>query len=206
METCSPCLNGKHEECVNEIVEEIICGCAHIDSPTPTPVLGTIAAALEEQGLSEVGEESTRRLKLDSAVTDPQSTGRKRAAALYPLKDEKGNRVPCDLANKKAPTLPNYMEVQIDGCGVRPATIATHARARHHNDYNTLNNERENILLLCNSCHALLHAKNDPFKDVIYERIYGFKPDTSDLKWANKALKSGIVGGGYIASKDETLR
>jgi hypothetical protein len=95
------------------------------------------------------------------------------------------------------------MEVQIDGCGIRPGTLASHAQARHHHDYNTLNNERENVALLCHSCHNLLHAKNDNFKDVIYERIYGFRPATDDLKHANKALRSGVVAGGQIKDKDE---
>jgi hypothetical protein len=144
----------------------------------------------------------TRRLKSDDAVTDQQSTGRKRAAKMYPLKDANGNKLPCDFAKKKD-ALPKYMEVQIDGCGVRPGTMPNPAQARHHHDYNTLNNERENVGLLCHSCHNLLHARNDPFKDVIYERIYGIRPATTDLKHANKALKSGVVGGGQIQGKEE---
>jgi hypothetical protein len=144
----------------------------------------------------------TRRYKNDDSVTDQQSTGRKRAAKLYPLTDEKGAKLPCDLAGKVA-ALPPYMEVQIDGCGVRPGTMVNPAQARHHHDYNTLNNERENVGLLCHSCHNLLHAKNDPYKDVIYQRIYGVKPAVEDLKHANKALKSGVVGGGTIKKKEE---
>ena len=202
MNKCGPCLAGNCADCANEWVDFQLCNCTHAEQPTPTRPVGTIGAAL---GLEpeEPDSRRTRRLKSDDAVTDQQSTGRKRAAAMYPLKDENGNRIPCDYANKPAPTLPTYMEVQIDGCGIRQGTLASHAQARHHHDYNTLNNERENVALLCHSCHNLLHAKNDPFKDQIYERIYGFRPATDDLKHANKALRSGVVGVGVIDGKDD---
>jgi hypothetical protein len=184
-------------------VDFAVCDCDHtITLEAAQFAVGTIASALNLEPEVPDSTRRTRKLKNDDAVTDQQSTGRKRAAALYPLKDENGNRIPCDYANKPAPTLPTYMEVQIDGCGIRQGTLATHAQARHHNDYNTLNNERGNVALLCNSCHNLLHAKNDPFKDAIYERIYGFRPATANLKHANKALKSGVVSGGTITQKE----
>lgn len=205
MPKCGPCLAGNCADCANEWVTDLVCNCTHEEQPTPTRPVGTIGAALGLEPEEPDSTKKTRRLKSDDAVTDQQSTGRKRAAAMYPLKDENGNRIPCDLANKPSPTLPNYMEVQIDGCGVRKGTLASHAQARHHNNYNTLDNERENVLLLCHSCHNLLHAKNDPFKDKIYERIYGFKPAVEDLKHANKALRSGVVSGGQIKDKNEAI-
>jgi hypothetical protein len=203
---CGPCLVGKHLSCAQIDADFPICECTHdTTSDTPARPVGTIGAALN---LGEDEPETTtrtRRLKNDDAVTDQQSTGRKRAAKAFPLKDAEGNRIPCDYANMPAPTLPNYMEVQIDGCGVRPGTLPSHAQSRHHHDYNTLNNERANVALLCHSCHNLLHARNDPYKDVIYERIYGFKPATSDLKHANKALRSGVVAGGKIEDQDGNI-
>lgn len=199
MSKCGPCLSGNCSDCANEWVDYAVCNCNHAPVEQSRPV-GTIAAALNLEP-EKPDTQRTRRLKADDAVRDQQSTGRKRAAKLYPLKTDDGKRIPCDLANKSAPTLPSYMEVQIDGCGVRPGTLSSHAQARHHNDYNTLNNERENVLLLCHNCHNLLHAKNDPYKDIIYERIYGFRPAEEDLSHAAKALKSGVVSGGKIKDK-----
>jgi hypothetical protein len=201
---CGPCISRNHEDCANEWVTELVCNCDH-DSAydiIPTPPVGSIGAALNLESEVPDSRTHTRRYKNDDAVTDQQSTGRKRAAALYPLKDSNGSRIPCDFSNK-ARCLPSYMEVQIDGCGLRPGTFPKHAQARHHNDYNTLNNERSNVALLCHDCHNLLHAKNDAFKDNIYERIYGFRPETDDLKHANKALRSGVVGGGQIKDKEK---
>lgn len=210
--TCWPCRRGQHKGCAGELTDAFICQCDHVNAaPPPVPVgtfgdaLGLDSAESNALNLESDGYDSskrTRRLKNDDAVTDQQSTGRKRAAKMYPLKDEHGNPLPCDFANKPQ-CLPKFMEVQIDGCGVRPGTLSGKAQARHHHDYNTLNNERSNVGLLCTSCHNLLHARNDPYKDVIYERIYGFKPATEDLKHANKALKSGVVGGGVIKKKEE---
>lgn len=195
-ELCWACRRNQHDGCI-ELLTNMPCDCTHEPVRQPTPV-STIGDALNLDQEEPDTVTRTRRQKNDDAVTDQQSTGRKRAAKLYPLKDANGNKLPCDYMHKKD-ALPNYMEVQIDGCGVRPGTMPGPAQARHHNDYNTLNNERENVALLCHACHNLLHSRNDPFKDVIYERIYGVKPDTKDLKHANKALKSGVVGGGVIS-------
>jgi hypothetical protein len=69
-----------------------------------------------------------------------------------------------------------------------------------------LDNERSNIGLLCHSCHNLIHARNDEFKADIYETLYGFKPELENLQWSNKALKSGVVGGGQVSDKESTLQ
>lgn len=201
-ETCWPCKRNQHTACIAELTN-MMCDCTHENIPQPKAV-GAIGNALnlEAEEFDTTTTTRTRRYKNDDAVTDQQSTGRKRAAKLYPLTDAKGNKLPCDIAGKSN-ALPTFMEVQIDGCGVRPGTLPGNAQSRHHHNYNTLDNERANVALLCHACHNLLHARNDPYKDVIYERIYGFKPDTSDLKHANKALKSGVVGGGVIKPKED---
>lgn len=195
MEICWPCKRNQHNGCAANISFDT-CECTHENNVQPV---------LETESVIDLTDEpvkATRRNKDDSSVTDPQSTGRKRAAALYPLTDANGNKLPCDFQNKKN-CLPSYMEEQIDGCGVRHGSMPNFAQARHHHDYNVLNNDRSNVALLCSSCHNLLHARNDPFKDKIYERIYGVKPDMDDLKYANKALKSGVVDGGVVLPKNE---
>lgn len=203
MSNCWPCRTGEHQACNAIFVQETECACTHdTEYNLMPPPVGTIGNALNLEPDEPESTKRTRQLKNDDSVRDQQSTGRKRAAALYPLKDENGNPFPCDFANKKA-VLPNFMEVQIDGCGSREKTLAGNAQARHHHDYNTLNNERYNVGLLCHSCHNLLHAKNDPFKDKIMARITGVLLETENLKHANKALKSGVVSGGVIKGKEE---
>jgi hypothetical protein len=204
-EICIPCWKGLHGAC-NALYFDDQCSCDHKQTSTTQAAVGSFKSLIgnalnldPEEPDTRSTTRAPRRQKDDQAVTDPQSTGRKRAAKLYPLRTETGDPIPCDLANKKSPTLPGYYKVQIDGCGIRQG------QSRHHWSYNTLDNERSNIGLLCHSCHNLIHARNDEFKADIYETLYGFKPATEDLQWANKALKSGIVGGGQVASKESTL-
>jgi hypothetical protein len=203
-EICVPCWRGLHGAC-NALFFEDECSCTHVAAPAVGSFKSQIGNALQLEPEEPDTRHITRRNKDDQAVTDPQSTGRKRAAKLYPLRNSDGSPIPCDLAGKKSPTLPGYYKVQIDGCGIRQGSLAANAQSRHHWSYNTLDNERSNIGLLCHSCHNLIHARNDEFKADIYETLYGFKPQQEDLKWANKALKSGVVGGGQVSSKESTL-
>lgn len=211
LNTCGPCLTGSHTTCANLILDFEVCECTHtstsVDYAAPTSTIGAALVSDTGSSLSGSGEEETgvshkRRLKDESSLKDQQSTGRKRAAALFPLKDENGKPLPCEFANK-AQVLPGYMEVNIDGCGVRQGTATGIAQARHHMSYDVLDNSSENVVRICHSCHNTLHSKNDPYKDKIYERIYGFKPKKEDLSYAAKALKSGVVSGGKIKSKEE---
>lgn len=205
---CISCWRGMHGAC-NALFFDDPCECDHAPMDAfgaVGPFKSQIGEALNLDPEEPDSTKTTRRLKDDQAVTDPQSTGRKRAAKLYPLRTEDGNPIPCDLAGRTAPTLPTYYKVQIDGCGIRQGSIKANAQSRHHWSYNTLDNERSNIGLLCHSCHNLIHSRNDEFKADIYETLYGFKPQQEDLQWANKALKSGVVGSGQVASKEETLK
>lgn len=94
-----------------------------------------------------------RRRKRESALKDHQSTGRKRAARLYPLQREQ----PCQwqsLANcggGKSPILGCLYGMQTD---------------RHHGpDKTVTNNDEGNVWLICAGCHHEWHAKNDPEYD-----------------------------------------
>jgi hypothetical protein len=97
--------------------------------------------------------------KIDDDVTDPKSTGRKRAAVMYPL--EEG--MICEwagLANAGGGGKP------IIGCYNNPATN------RHHGpDKSTLNNAEGNVHRICAHCHNRWHASNDP----IYIVAFGTK-------------------------------
>lgn len=85
----------------------------------------------------------------DHALRDQQSTGRKRAAEMYPLKRED----PCEWKMKK-----NVGGGQhpIIGC------INGLQQARHHGpDKNTLNNDKGNVHRICHNCHNRWHTMND---------------------------------------------
>ena len=88
--------------------------------------------------------------KEDEDVTDPKSTGRKRAAKMYPLTEG----LKCEWSGLK-----------FAGGGVVPI-IGCHsgnAVARHHGpDKNTLNNSEGNVHRTCVFCHNRWHTANDP--------------------------------------------
>jgi len=88
--------------------------------------------------------------KDDSALRDQQSTGRKRAAKMYPLDET----MLCEWASKKNCGGGKF---PITGC------LANLQQARHHgSDKNTLNNEKGNVHRICHSCHNRWHTLNDP--------------------------------------------
>lgn len=102
-------------------------------------------------------------------LTDPQSTGRKRAKEMYPI--PQGQM--CEwagLENAGGGVVP------IVGCIGYPAS-----EIHHGPDKNTLNNAKasrgigdlENIHWVCSMCHNEWHAKNDPF----YPKVDGVERD-----------------------------
>lgn len=98
-----------------------------------------------------------RRYKPDSAVTDQQSTGRKRAAKLYPLDEE----ADCEWKGKKAQ---GGGDKPIDGClpWEWPDGKCKQLNRHHGPDKNTLNNEPGNVHRIGPRCHNRWHSKNDP--------------------------------------------
>lgn len=86
--------------------------------------------------------------KDDSSLRDQQSTGRKRAAEMYPLDRD----APCEWSKQK----------NVGGCKSIVGCIDGKQEARHHGpDKNTLNNESGNVHRICHSCHNRWHATND---------------------------------------------
>lgn len=115
-------------------------------------------------------------------LSDPRSTGRKRAAKMYPI--EPG--MVCEWARKKdcgGGVLP------ILGCMGNPASDLHHGP-----DKNTLNNAKksrnignlENMHLICSDCHNLWHALNDPFYppyDRVADQDKPWLPDSQGRPW-----------------------
>lgn len=125
---CVSCGVGFHEEC-------------------GTPCCCGQEAVIDD---SERPERETNTYKRDSTLKDQQSTGRKRAARLYPL----DSTAPCE-----------WRGLRYSGGGGSPIVGCASGlqQARHHGpDKNTLNNEEGNVHRICHRCHNRWHTKNDP--------------------------------------------
>ncbi len=107
-------------------------------------------AIKETDSQPPVAEAPKGRPKLsDADVTDPHSTGRKRAAQMWPLDPE----APCEWRDKK-------------NCGggkhpILGCATGLQRNIHHGPDKNTLNNARTNIHKICTNCHNRWHAAND---------------------------------------------
>lgn len=116
----------------------------------------------------DLGETANKRggpFKQDFEVTDPKSTGRKRAAVLLPLKDSEGNGYVCSWAQLRHA---GGGEFPIIGC---LGNIATN---RHHGpDKDTLNNDEvgRNLHRICTFCHNRWHTLNDATYTAYIERV-----------------------------------
>ena len=105
-----------------------------------------VAEEVEEE---ENDTYKNRTYKRESSLRDQQSTGRKRAAKLYPLDPT----APCEWRGLKHC---GGGKVPIIGCN------SGFQQARHHGpDKNTLNNDEGNVHRICDKCHNRWHTRND---------------------------------------------
>lgn len=152
---CFACRTGFHHECHNIWhFEDVDCCCGGEVKFTPTGEVKSENLADEDGGPREVdsgyiqdGYAGTKDL---DSYKDPVSTGRKRAAEMYPISPG----MVCEWAGlAKA----GGGVVPIVGCVGRPASD------RHHGpDKNTMNNAPGNLHRICDHCHNTWHALNDP--------------------------------------------
>lgn len=159
---CLSCRIGFHNECDVSWNpdDKSACGCGGKEVQftsdgfvKPPKDVGEPGAG-SDSGYVEDGYEGYKDI---SEYKDPLSTGRKRAASMYPI--ETG--MVCEWAGLK---LAGGGVVPIVGCLGRPASD------RHHGpDKNTMNNAPENMHRICDFCHNTWHGINDPF--------YGPRPD-----------------------------
>ena len=138
---CFSCVRGFYKECGHK-----------------PPVENTESIA-SELTLEEPAYVPQRKHKRDDNLKDQQSTGRKRAARMYPLLDDH----PCEWL-EASPENPM-------GGGEHPVTVSCREltigqQARHHGpDKNTLNNDPGNVHRICHWHHNLWHRQNDPDYD-----------------------------------------
>lgn len=131
MDTCLGCALGFCEECSNP-TDDNMC-CCPVGSET-------IQASNKRGGPTKEAED----------ITDVKSTGRKRAAVLFPI--TQGS--PCE-----------WRRLKFAGGGVNPVIgcLEGIASDRHHGpDKNTLNNTVGNVHRICDHCHNRWHTLNDP--------------------------------------------
>lgn len=137
---CHACLRGYTWECTSD--------CSDITQAEPP-----------------VGEDKKERggqTKSRDKIKDLESTGRKRAAEMYPIKVG----MKCEWAGLRNA---GGGVVSIIGCSGNDATN------RHHGpDKNTLNNEIGNVHRICSTCHNRYHSANDVH--YIGERPTGDQP------------------------------
>jgi len=132
--SCISCGAGFHEEC-----ESKPCCCS-------SAVNELILEVLDED---DHWRKKRRKGKRNATLKDQQSTGRKRAAKLFPLEISS----PCEWRNLRNAGGGKY---PIVGCrtGLQ--------QARHHGpDKNTLNNNEGNVHRICHTCHNRWHARNN---------------------------------------------
>jgi len=182
MPICIACLAEIHGECIDLPSDYVPDTASFISDYRNIPCCchsSQVAAGIvKEQSRANASKE-------DSAVTDPESTGRKRAAVLYPI----AANMPCDWRGLKAAC---GGRVPIIGC---IEGIAVH---RHHGpDKSTLNNDAGNVHRICHTCHNRWHALNDPLYGVVktLENAIPHDPDTiatpeeqltNELEWAKR--------------------
>lgn len=161
-EACWACVCGLHEECFDlKPTEDSYFQCCCFGKPTNSD---------EGDFVREVG----RPMSEAHEIVDVLSTGRKRAAALYPifegmlcewagLKNAGGGVVPIIGCNG------NRLSPKKGGEG-----DLTQGDVHHGPDKNTLENGAGNAHRICAYCHHRWHAANDKF--------YGKRPTKDDGK------------------------
>jgi len=155
---CFNCGRGFHEECLTK------CKKCH-------PV------AISSAGKILTGQGRGAPLKSPEDMKDLESTGRKRAAMMWPL----SRGAFCEWQGKK-------------NCGGGKQTIVGCIDGKqvniHHGPIkNTTRNNRENVHKICSPCHNRWHALNDEIYD---EEIYETLPHQPEVATPDELVDNEI--------------
>lgn len=146
---CGPCAVGYHWEC-HHPTEEGLCHCTKESEQVVdvSLMLGGATGEVKERG---------GQIKDFANVKDLESTGRKRAAKLFPIPKEGEPRYPLAC---------EWRGLSAAGGGVIPI-VGCHdgfAKDIHHGpDKNTLSNFVGNVHRICKTCHNRWHTVNDKY-------------------------------------------
>lgn len=181
---CVACRANFHNECWEtfdpDYIDVCCCGGEVKFTPSgdvkPQNAPETPEGVMVDSGYINDGYEASKDL---ADYKDPVSTGRKRAAEMYPI----STGMVCEWAGlAKA----GGGVVPIVGCVGRPASD------RHHGpDKNTMNNAPTNLHRICDHCHNTWHALNDPH--------YGERPVHTQ-----PFIPEGVVGIDWFLHDTET--
>jgi hypothetical protein len=169
---CLQCAIGQHESCW--IPDEFMrCCCPdgmfnESDSSTLTlsSLIGPPANIERMTGIKETQGRGGQYKDAD-AVTDKESTGRKRAAKMFPITPN----MPCEWSGLK---LAGGGVVPIVGCIKEAGNLA---KDIHHGpDKSTLSNFVGNVHRICAHCHNKFHAINDKYYDPVRPTGLGYYP------------------------------
>lgn len=174
-EVCYACRVGWHAECVGPAALEETSGLASCCCRA-----GDIVADVGALSPGIVGTIDTRRAsKPDDEILDQTSTGRKRAAAMYPIPSVAEGGMICEwawLANAGGGVLPivgcqgnRIADIKEKIVDDTPEVIFWPGNIHHGPDKSTLNNDPGNVHRICPVCHNRWHTLNDGF--------YGKRPD-----------------------------
>lgn len=190
-EVCYSCRAGWHGECISPVTLNDAAGvpglhwytcCCHQEAETFEPSFVTV--------------DTRRAEKANEDIRDQTSTGRKRAAALYPIPSLESGGMECEwawLANAGGGAMGivgcrGNIIADIKEKTTGPDGSTTYPGNIHHGpDKSTLNNNPDNIHRVCPVCHNRWHTLNDP--------LYGVRPDAglSHFPLSGKFLEHDAV-------------
>jgi hypothetical protein len=184
---CAPCRASMHKSCIGG------CDCLHNDLRVEPVTVPALMEPVEDEEVNERLQSGKRQRsqKRDASLKDQQSTGRKRAARLYPLNPD----APCEwrgTANAGGGTRP------IVGC------VSGTQQARHHGpDKSTSNNEEGNVHRICHRCHNRWHSANNKDYDWNNTVPESHAPRPQTPKEREQATLDELV---YLGSKQKPVR
>ena len=195
MEICVNCLVGFHLSCLTKS-----CDCAlkahqlsQQSSPTEsyTDEQVSINSGNDTRESASRSRSGVRSGKRDAALKDQQSTGRKRAARMYPLDREAS----CE-----------WKGLSNCGGGLKPilGCFDGKQQARHHGpDKSVSNNEEGNVHRICHCCHYRWHAANNKEYDWNNTLVNSHAPIPQSEQERQEALMAEME---YLAGKHQKVR
>jgi hypothetical protein len=146
--SCWGCVTGLHFECL-ATVDETEEGLVHC------------CCSLAQVIYEDDEKRSVGRPMLDvSEITDIRSTGRKRAAMLYPIFAD----MQCEWAFLRHAGGGIEPIIGCNGNIIQPIKSGPSKGDRHHGpDKSVINNSPDNVHRICSPCHNRWHAANNKF-------------------------------------------
>jgi len=145
-----------------------------------------------------------RPMSEPSEITDIVSTGRKRAAMMYPIfKDMK-----CEWSGLRYAGGGVEPIIGCDGNIIQPSKGPDKGDRHHGPDKNVINNAPDNVHRICSKCHNRWHALNNPYygerppADEPFLPLQDYKDHDSETKATAEEIKENEH---YWSTKNKLL-